>query len=151
MLVIATSLVGAFIALLSPTVELPSIDVAAAPIVLSGITDEGALDVPTNVSDVGLWQHSAPGENIVLAAHVSLRAQGRGVFYDLKHLQPGETVIVMGRTFVIDSVDTVLKADLDSEAIFTGRGRLILVTCGGAFSGTSFESNVVVIATPEEG
>lgn len=120
----------------------------------------GQMDVPNNVREVGWYQHGpAPGEpgSSVLAAHVDLKSQGPGVFFDLKTLDPGELLTVTFddgsiQRFQVKARNTYLKDELPLEVIFSKGGApvLTLITCGGGFSPSveSYDSNVVVYAVP---
>jgi sortase (surface protein transpeptidase) len=118
------------------------------------------MAVPHNVSDVA-WYEPGPGPgetgSAVLAAHVSLRNQGHGVFYDLKLLEPGDLVHVARadgseQAFRVEARKIYLKENLPLESIFSTEGPsvLTLITCGGGFDGDarSYDSNVVVYAVP---
>jgi len=68
-----------------------------APVGAYGVDRLGRMDVPDNVTEVGWYKYGpAPGEpgSAVLAAHVDLAGPGRGLFFDLDELQPGELVVV---------------------------------------------------------
>lgn len=118
------------------------------------------MDVPWNTNQVAWYQHGPrPGESgsAVLAAHVDLSDQGRGVFYDLRRLRPGDLIVIVGDDdeemhFVVTARNTYHKDDLPLETIFSPRGAptLTLVTCGGGFNraAQTYDSNVVVYATP---
>jgi sortase (surface protein transpeptidase) len=122
--------------------------------------DTGQMDVPDNVVDVGWYEYgSSPGEpgSAVLAAHVDLAGQGRGVFFDLHRLEPGDPIEIQfddgsEATFSVRAKATYLKSDLPSEVIFSRSGPpvLTLVTCGGGFDSSisRYDSNVVVYAWP---
>jgi LPXTG-site transpeptidase (sortase) family protein len=93
----------------------------------------------------------------VLAAHVALGSQGRGVFYDLKLLEPGDVVYVARsdgseQAFQVEESVTYLKSELPLESIFSRDGPpvLTLITCGGDLNSSTrrFNSNVVVYAVP---
>ncbi|MDX1468702.1 MAG: class F sortase [Acidimicrobiia bacterium] len=142
------------------SVSIPAIGIDA-PVVSAGVDKEtGQMEVPRSVSDVGWYQHGpSPGEpgSAVLAAHVDLASQGRGVFFDLRLLEPGDRIMVRyddgGTTwFTVAARRTYDKEDLPLEAIFsrTGEPVLTLVTCGGGFDASSsrYDSNVVVYAVP---
>lgn len=121
----------------------------------------GQMDVPDNVVEVGWYEYGpAPGEpgSAVLAAHVDLVGQGRGVFFDLNRLEPGDLIVVQfddgsEATFSVRAKATYLKADLPTEAIFSRSGPpvLTLVTCGGGFDSSisRYDSNVIVYAWPQ--
>lgn len=132
-----------------------------APIEPRGVDPRSELmDVPDNVTDVAWYEHGpSPGEpgSAVLAAHVDLRDQGRGVFFDIGDLEPGDLVEVsfddgshLG--FEVTATATYPKTELPLDAIFSRSGPavLTLITCGGAFDPDSsrYDSNVVVYATP---
>ena len=118
------------------------------------------MDVPDNVTEVAWYRHGPrPGEegSAVLAAHVDLRGPGRGLFFDLDRLAPGDEVVVTyedGSTagFEVLARSIYLKDELPLDAIFSRNGSptLTLVTCGGGFSQSarSYDSNVVVYAAP---
>jgi sortase (surface protein transpeptidase) len=122
--------------------------------------DTRQMDVPDNVVDVGWYEYgSSPGEpgSAVLAAHVDLAGQGRGVFFDLHRLEPGDPIEIQfddgsEATFSVRAKATYLKSDLPSEVIFSRSGPpvLTLVTCGGGFESSisRYDSNVVVYAWP---
>ncbi len=159
-LTIATSTVAAVLALFgsgSSAVEIPAIGVEA-PIVSVGFADDGSMEIPYRVSDVGWYKYGAlpggPG-SAVLAGHVSSSTQGKGAFWDLKNLELGDEITyTLGRfeiTFIVSEVFIVTKATISMEDIFiTDEARLTLVTCGGSFSRSQghFDSNVVVFARP---
>lgn len=130
-----------------------------APVEPHGVNRRtGQMDVPRNVTDVAWYQHGpAPGEpgSAVLAAHVDLSDQGRGVFFGLRRLELGDTVTVSFadggiQEFEVIGRATYHKRDLPLDSIFASEGSpvLTLVTCGGVFSGGNYDSNVVVYAVP---
>jgi LPXTG-site transpeptidase (sortase) family protein len=132
-----------------------------APIRPYGVNSRtGQMDIPRNVSEVAWYKYGpTPGESgsAVLAAHVDLSDQGRGVFFDLKALEPGDQIWVTyddGDTvgFKVEARTVYSKQDLPVDAIFSRSGPAILtlVTCGGGFSDSSrsYDSNVVVYASP---
>ncbi|NNF63966.1 MAG: class F sortase [Acidimicrobiia bacterium] len=141
------------------SLRIPAIDVVA-PILPAGVEDNGDMEVPDNVSQVGWYKYGpSPGQggSAVLAAHVDLASQGPGVFYELRTVEPGDLIEV---TFDDGSIETYRaeartiydKDELPLEAIFSREGPpvLTLITCGGGFNTTarSYDSNVVVYAVP---
>jgi len=139
-----------------------AIDVEA-PIEPHGVDRRsGLMDVPDNVTDVAWYEHGpTPGEpgSAVLAAHVDLRNQGPGVFFDIGDLEPGDLVEVTfddgsQQGFEVTATATYPKTELPLDAIFSRSGPavLTLVTCGGAFDpdASRYDSNVVVYATPAD-
>jgi LPXTG-site transpeptidase (sortase) family protein len=138
---------------------IPSIGVRA-PVVPIGVEDDGEMEVPADVRDVGWYRHGpAPGEPgaTVIAGHVDSREQGAGAFFDLRKLKVGARVKVVdetGRTRHFDVVArrTYDKSRLPIDDLFAreGRSQLVLITCGGDFdtAARSYRSNVVVYAQP---
>ncbi|PVZ06938.1 class F sortase [Actinomycetospora cinnamomea] len=131
-----------------------------APVVGVGVTDDGLMEVPERVAEVGWYRFGprpgAPDGSAVLAGHVDDRVQGEGAFADLSRMRPGDEVAVDGsagpvvlrvtevRTY---TKDTLPLADLFRE---TGPPRLVLVTCDGPFDtdARSYRDNLVVYAEP---
>lgn len=137
-----------------------AIDVEA-PIDPYGVDpDSELMDVPDNVTDVAWYEHGpSPGEpgSAVLAAHVDLRGQGPGVFFDIDDLEPGDLIEVRfddgsRQDFEVTATATYPKSELPLDVIFSrsGPATLTLITCGGVFDpdASSYDSNVVVYATP---
>ena len=139
--------------------RMPSLDVEA-PVVSVGVTDDGDMEVPTDVRDVGWYRHGpSPGERgaAVLAGHVDSREQGRGVFFDLRRLDIGSRVVVTDsagnvQRFEVIARRTYDKPRLPTDALFsrTGPSLLVVITCGGDFDSEagSYRENVVVYAQP---
>lgn len=131
-----------------------------APVGQYGVDSRGLMDVPDNTTEAGWYKFGpSPGEegSAVLAAHVDLAGPGRGLFYDLDELAPGDIVSVAysdgsSTDFEVYARSIYLKSELPLDTIFsrTGRPTLSLVTCGGGFSrsANSYDSNVVVYAVP---
>jgi LPXTG-site transpeptidase (sortase) family protein len=130
-----------------------------APIEPYGVdTRNGEMDVPRNVKDVAWYKHGPiPGEtgSAVLAAHVDLSGQGKGVFFNLKTLSEGDEIYVNFDNgeeagFRVSARTIYTKDNLPIDAIFsrTGPAVLTLITCGGGFNESvgSYDSNVVVYA-----
>ena len=144
-------------------VKIEAIGVDAVVAALGIDPDNGQMDVPPNVSEVGWYRHGpVPGEagSSVMAAHVDLSGPGRGVFWSLGELEPGDRIIVdyadgTSAEFSVEARNTYLKTDLPLDAIFARGGTpvLTLVTCGGGFNTSigRYDSNVVVYAVPETG
>lgn len=144
---------------LAPTaVSLPTLGVAAmiAPV---GLDPEGSMEVPTDVGTVGWYRFGpAPGDSVgsaVLTGHVDSADQGRGVFAELGLLSPGDPIEVTGADGVARRYDVVAreswpKDEIPLDRLFerSGPGRLVLITCGGAFDPTalSYEENIAVTA-----
>lgn len=143
-------------------IEIESLGVDA-PVEAYGIDQRTRqMDVPNNVRDVAWYEYGpSPGQSgsAVLAAHVDLTSQGPGVFFNLKEMNPGDLVTVSfddgsEETFAVRGRNTYDKDELPLDVIFSRDGPpvLTLITCGGGFSSSSrsYDSNVVVYATPLE-
>lgn len=114
------------------------------PVRVAGTSDRGLLQVPRDIRAAGWWDGGARLADaygtIVIAGHVDSAKQGLGPFAELLSTQHGDRIVVRGRktqqTFAVTSVDQVPKASLDTrDDIFapSGRLRLVLITCAGAY------------------
>jgi len=138
---------------------LPSLGVQAP--VESVVTTNGVLGVPENPAHVGWWAGSvlpgSPAGSAVLDGHVDSAAAGAGALFHLGDLRPGDPVTVTNtgggevRYRVYDRHVYVKHQGLPAQ-LFTGAGpgRLVLITCGGAFNTAtrSYQDNIVVLAAP---
>ena len=167
-MILAASLVSALLLLIPPappepvTLEIEALGVTASVTTVGNTADRG-MEIPSDLSTVGWWEHgTTPGEtgNAVMVAHVSGRVDGvptRGIFYDLIDLEIGDSVMVINHdsaegqvAFTVTEVVVIPKDELPWERMFSTEGPpgLVLVTCGGLFNGETrhFESNVIVYA-----
>jgi len=140
-------------------VELPGLGVVAAvePVGLDG---DGAVEIPGSPQRVGWYQRgSVPGRagTAVLASHVDSRAEGRGVFFRLAEMVPGDPIELVDASgersrWVVVARDMHLKQELPSGVLFAESGpvRIALVTCGGRFdtAARSYTHNIIVWAEP---
>jgi hypothetical protein len=130
----------------------------------------GALLIPGDVHDVGLWNDGEPllaptgavypAGTTLLAGHVNYVGQGDGALFNLYRVQPGALVYATdasGRATLwrVVSAVSLLKADLPASVFAGTQGarRLVIVTCGGSLSyipgtGWTYDDNVVVTAVP---
>jgi hypothetical protein len=126
-----------------------------AKIVPVGLSKGGEIETPP--WGIAGWYSlgptpGSPGPALVLA-HVD-SVHGRDVFYHLRDVEQGDEVFVYGSdggaaaVFVVDSVETQLKAELPRERIWVySKDALIrLITCGGRFDHRwgHYLSNVIV-------
>ena len=122
------------------------------------IDQQGVLDPPANVREVGWWQGSArPGATrgqTVLTGHTV--HTGGGVMDHLGQLRRGKLVkVVTPRGTMVYRTTrtlTLTKAALARRAVeLFGQkrtdDRLVLITCSG-WTGSEYTKNVVVFATP---
>ena len=141
--------------------ELPTLGVRAAirPV---GIDGAGQLQIPDDVAAVGWYRFGPrpgdPGGSTVLSGHVDSAEQGRGAFFRLRELQPGDPVLVRdsaGRTrrYRVVAREEWPKSEVPLERIFSrgGAPRLTLVTCGGGFREDvrSYRDTIAVTAVPD--
>ncbi|MBP7767393.1 class F sortase [Candidatus Saccharibacteria bacterium] len=137
-------------------ISIPSIDVKAR-IKTVGLTNEGAIDVPSNIFDVGWYNGSArPGSSgaAFVDGHVSGPTQN-GVFYDLKKLKPGDKIMIeMGDkrviSYTVTSTIRTSKEEVDMASalspVIAGKNGLNLITCAGKYNPEqqSFQDRVIV-------
>lgn len=131
---------------------------------------DGALAIPHDVHEIGMWhggaQLSGPGGaplnqgTTLLAGHVDYLGQGPGSLYNLYLVQPGAPVYTSDAAghitrWRVTSLAVVLKSELPSW-VFAGRSgprKLVIVTCGGPVEyiprhGNAFRDNVIATAVP---
>jgi LPXTG-site transpeptidase (sortase) family protein len=128
-----------------------------------GVTADQALEIPEDISEVGWFKYGpAPGSSqgsSVLVAHRDGTSEGRGVFFPLDSVDEGTKVNVVTESgsvvrYRVVSVEGIQKSTFDTEIeeFFTGSGkpRLTLITCGGAYEEDNggYQANVVVTAVP---
>lgn len=130
------------------------------PVVTTGVTDDGDMQLPGTVRRAGWYRFSAtPGASTgrtVIAAHVDTREEGLGSFARLRQVRSGDRVVVTDRSgadhaYQVVSRRHIARSRLPVDEVF-GRGghhRLVLVTCGGAYDlRNGYHDNVVVLAEP---
>jgi len=123
----------------------------------AGVGRDGSLGIPDDPRRLGWWIGSAlPGDRIgtvLIAGHVDTAADGRGALFRLEDLAMGARIVVRAgdRDVVYRAVArrSYAKSRLPADLFRSdGAPRLVLVTCGGRFSGGSYARNVVVYAEP---
>jgi len=144
-------------------VDLPSLGVTAAirPV---GVDRSGDLQIPADVAAVGWYRYGPrpgdPAGSTVLSGHVDSAEQGRGAFFRLRQLRPGDPVIVHGtdgrtRRYRVVAREEWPKTEVPLDRLFArgGAPRLTLVTCGGGFreNAHSYLDNIAVTAVPDGG
>jgi Sortase domain len=143
------------------TVDIPAIGVHA-PVMSVGVGGDGELEIPTDVRTLGWYRYGpAPGAaagSVVVAGHIDSAVQGKGAFFRLGRLRPGDrlTVTVQGGRswrYRVVAREEWPKPVVPLDRIFslTGAPRLTLVTCGGGFREDirSYVDNVAVTAVPD--
>ena len=141
-------------------VSIPSIGVSTATVVDVGLDENGAVEIPDDVLEVGWYRRGPrPGEagNAFMTSHVDSRTQGRGVLFDLRQVEPGDPITVDhadGTTSEWEVVrrERITKGSYPMEQVFRfdGPPGLVIDTCGGAFDPEtgSYESIDIVYAVP---
>jgi sortase (surface protein transpeptidase) len=118
--------------------------------------------VPPSVDQVG-WYRFGPGldavsGSVVIAGHVDSAEQGKGAFFRLRALVPGDPITVTGvdgvsHAFRVTQREEWEKSKIPLERYFARDGavRLTLITCGGPFDQRTrnYRDNIVITATPE--
>jgi len=138
-------------------VELPTLRVRAT-VVPVAVQPDGKLAVPDDPQVVGWWEAGGrpadPGAAVVLDGHVDSAVAGLGALFFLRTVVPGDTVVLTTADgarhgYVVTDTASYPKAALPPST-FTAAGRLVLVTCGGAFDRATrqYADNVVVTARP---
>ncbi|MEU8782893.1 class F sortase [Streptomyces sp. NPDC048637] len=142
-------------------IVIPALCLSGPVVTTSGIRD-GALVLPHNVHQVGMWDQGAgltdQAGTTLLAGHVHYPGQGNGALYDLYRAGPGDAVYVSDArgevtTWRIASLQVVKKSKLPAS-VFAGKSgprRLVLVTCGGPVDyvpgyGNTYRDNVIATA-----
>ena len=138
-------------------VRIPAIDVNSS-LARLGRAKDGTVEVPRRWQQAGWYSGGfRPGQPgpAVLLGHVDSRT-GPAVFYDLRRLRPGETVLVdradsTTARFRVTRVERYSKTRFPSDLVYfpTLEPSLRLVTCGGSFDPASghYRDNVIVLAT----
>ncbi|MFI7079943.1 class F sortase [Micromonospora sp. NPDC049903] len=141
--------------------RIPAIEVVARVDPVGVDARSGEFDVPPSVDRIG-WYRFGPGleadaGSVVIAGHVDSAEQGRGAFWRLRELAPGDTLTVTGadgtpRGYRVVAREEYDKTRIPLERYFArdGRPRLTLITCGGPFDAQArrYRDNVVVTAVP---
>lgn len=143
---------------ISPSrLRIPAINVDA-PVIATGILDNGEMDVPNDFVSTGWFENGyVPGEpgNSVIAGHVDSK-DGPAVFYDIGKLEIGDEVLVTSDegqdlTFVVERVEIYPVDDSPLREIFgfSNGSRLNLITCTGEYNkeGLFYEDRLVVYTT----
>lgn len=137
-------------------VSIPSID-AELPIVPTGVTAQGAMELPDDPRVAGWYKHgpdpTSTAGAMVLAAHID-SPDRVGPLERLGQVAPGDDVIVSTEEeeirYVIERVDGYPKTVIDLDAVFARDDvpRLHIVSCGGPWDPEvgSYEDNIVAVA-----
>jgi len=138
---------------------IPALNVDANILYL-GLTKDGTMDTPDNITDVGWYKYGVlPGNtgSAVVAGHVDGVGGRPGVFSKLDTLRAGDRVSVtdtLGRvsSFVVRQAKTYNQDDVPAEVFASGSGaRLNLITCAGTWDTAKhhFTQRIVVFTDRE--
>jgi len=143
-------------------VSIPDLDVQS-PIVPVGVDADGQVIVPEDIDTIGWYKFGAtPGSgsgSSVLVGHRDGRNYGKGAFYNLGALEPGDTVSVRSAenqviSYTVTGRDSIYKQKLPVKELFreTGEEVLTLISCVGAYvPGVGYDQNVIITAVPSSG
>lgn len=140
------------------SLSLPTLGVDAT-VVPVGVTGNGEMEVPREVSTVGWYkfgpQPGAPAGSAVITGHVDDVNQGPGAFARIGDLQPGDPITVVdtnGQTlsYTVLAREQWPKSQVPLDRLFdrSGEPRLVLITCGGAFNDAvlGYDDNIAITA-----
>ena len=141
-------------------VRIPAMDVDTKVFPV-GLDKNDAIEIPEDIRYVGWYEYGVPPGvdrgSAVLVAHRDGREQGRGVFYYLGTLEPGDRVYVKTSEgeelpYKVVSRESIRKKSLPYDELFAvdGDPRLTLISCGGYYDPNNggYQDNVVVTAVP---
>lgn len=141
------------------TVRIPAVGYAASvrPV---GVANDGQMALPPRPTRLGWYRFGpAPGAErgaAVIAGHLDSRRFGLGPLVRLREVEVGDRVAVQdarGRqlAYAVTGVRRFDRQALPAQLFArTGRPRLHLITCGGAYdpSAGGYQVNLVVTAEP---
>lgn len=141
------------------SVRVPSVGLELG-VVPVGVRDDGQMDVPDLVSELGWYRYGpAPGADAgsaVLAAHFDSDI-GAAPMASVLRASTGDAVEVSTTSgevlrFRITSIEQISKAELPLASLFArdGAHAMRLVTCGGDWDAAAgaYQDNIVVTAVP---
>lgn len=134
---------------------IPAINVNAA-VQQVGVTPEGIMEVPNNITDVGWFKlGSPPGEkgSAVISGHFDGKNGEAGVFLNLYKLKKGDKLYVRddkGTTTVFEVRESRTYTPGYAEEVFgsNDKAHLNLITCDGVWDGAkkSYTKRLVVFS-----
>ena len=141
------------------TLDVPRLGVHHSLVEL-GLNIDGTVEVPplSQVQTPGWYRYSpTPGERgpAVILGHIDSAEYGKGVFFDLGSLRPGDEVDVTRAdgtiaVFAVTDVGQYRKDEFPTDVVYgdLDHAGLRLITCGGVFDAhtRNYQDNVVVFA-----
>lgn len=121
-----------------------------------GVAPNGAMDVPTNVIDVGWFDLGPrPGEkgSAVIDGHFDRKNGGPGIFFNLYKLKKGDKLYIQDNkgkiiTFIVQG-SSIYNPGYANNVFTSSNGvHLNLITCDGVWDGAkkSYSKRLVVFA-----
>lgn len=141
-------------------VRIPALDVNAR-IVAVGLDRHDNMEIPEDIDKVGWYDlgvpPGAPTGSAVLVGHRDGVEQGRGAFYSIGSLEPGERIDIerddgSSVSYRVVSRELIGRPSFATEAndlfAIDGPHRLTLISCGGVYDRDrgGYQSNVIVTA-----
>jgi Sortase domain len=139
-------------------IQVPELGIDAEVVALD-MDGDGQLPTPSSARVVAWYSYGAPlgeGGNAVLAGHVDWNRE-RGVFWNLREAQPGQTITLSGSAGRVYEYTVEWARDYSAESLEglrelrprRGPTTLTLVTCSGRFdvATRTYEDRRVVRAT----
>lgn len=129
-----------------------------------GLDAHDNLEIPDDIRLVGWYDLGVPPGadtgSAVLVAHRDGTVQGRGVFYSIGSLEPGDPIVVTRSdgsavSYVVASRELINKKNFTKAApelfAIDGPHRLTLISCGGTYDRANggYQANVIVTAMEE--
>ena len=142
-------------------ISIPAIGVQAAEVISVGLNPNRTVQVPplNHVDEAGWYKYSPlPGQTgpSIILGHIDSAVAGKGVFYSLGTLKPGDVISVLRpdhyvADFVVSRTAEYPKKEFPTQQVYgdTAGAELRLITCGGQFdsSARSYRDNIVAFAT----
>ena len=144
------------------TLSIPALDVEAdiRPV---GVDKDNQVIIPEEIEAVGWYKFGAtPGSgqgSSVIVGHRDGRNYGKGAFYNLGVLEPGDEITVSNAdganlTYRVTGRESIYKEELTIRELFREQGSevLTLISCSGYYvPGEGYDQNVIVTAVPIAG
>ena len=140
-------------------ISIPGLSVETAVIPV-GVDDDGQVKIPQNIDRVGWYKFGAkPGTGIgssVIVGHRDGRNYGKGAFYNLGTLKPGDSIAITTESgeelnYRVTGRESIVKKELPVRELFRESGQevLTLISCSGNYvPGVGYDQNVIVTAVP---
>jgi len=131
-----------------------------AEVIPVGVDEFRQVVIPEDIAQVGWYQFGTrPGQGAgssVLVGHRDGRNYGKGAFYNLAALKPGDSITVTNATgdtveYQVTSRESIYKQKLPVQELFREDGSevLTLISCIGVFrEGQGYDQNVIITAEP---